>query len=151
METFLCELSHFISRLLAAVTTESCVSCRLILLNKLLEDGNVLYRKNRLKEAAHRYQYALKKFPPEDLGEHAATFKQLRVNFLLNQSRCKRKMNVSSSNQQTNGGNALVLSEQKNKFPPVQKSPLCRVTSLLLTGCMLFVTSVLFKPFLPLI
>ena len=99
LKTFLCELSHFISRLLAAVTTDSCVSCRLILLNKLLEDGNVLYRKNRLKEAAHRYQYALKKFPAEDLGEHTATFKQLRVNFLLNQSRCKRKMNVSSFNQ----------------------------------------------------
>lgn len=75
---------------------------RLILLNKLLEDGNVLYRKGRLKEAAHRYQYALKKFPTEDLCEHTATFEQLRVNFLLNQSRCKRKMNVSvmySSNQ----------------------------------------------------
>ncbi|XP_067012508.1 protein TANC2 isoform X2 [Anabrus simplex] len=65
----------------------------LILLNKLLEDGNLLYRKSRLKEAAHRYQYALKKFPNEDLGEHTVTFEQLRVNFLLNQSRCKRKMN----------------------------------------------------------
>lgn len=70
-------------------------SCRLILLNKLLEDGNVLYRKSRLKEAAHRYQYALKKFPTEDLGEHTATFEQLHINFLLNQSRCKRKMGVS--------------------------------------------------------
>jgi hypothetical protein len=82
----------------------------------LLEDGNVLYRKNRLKEAAHRYQYALKKFPAEELGEHAATFKQLRVNFLLNQSRCKRKMNVSSFDQYINGENALVLSEQKTGF-----------------------------------
>lgn len=69
---------------------------RLILLNKLLEDGNVLYRKNRLREAAHRYQYALRKFPTDDLPpEHIPTFHQLRVNFLLNQSRCKRKMNVS--------------------------------------------------------
>lgn len=70
---------------------------RLILLNKLLEDGNVLYRKSRLKEAAHRYQYALKKFPTDDSagGEHAGTFHQLKINFLLNQSRCKRKMNVS--------------------------------------------------------
>ncbi|XP_044740746.1 protein TANC2 isoform X2 [Chrysoperla carnea] len=66
----------------------------LILLNKLLEDGNVLYRKNRLREAAHRYQYALRKFPTDDLPpEHIPTFHQLRVNFLLNQSRCKRKMN----------------------------------------------------------
>ncbi|XP_058055857.1 protein TANC2 [Anopheles bellator] len=58
----------------------------LILLNKLLEDGNTLYRKNRLQEASHRYQYALKKIP-------TATFQQLRFNFLLNLSRCKRKMN----------------------------------------------------------
>lgn len=71
------------------------VSFRLILLNKLLEDGNILYRKSRLREAAHRYQYALKKFPNDDQGEHNSTFRQLRINFLLNQSRCKRKMNVS--------------------------------------------------------
>lgn len=69
---------------------------RLILLNKLLEDGNVLYRKSRLREAAHRYQYALKKFPPEEQGEHKTAFHQLKINFLLNQSRCKRKMNVST-------------------------------------------------------
>lgn len=64
----------------------------LILLNKLLEDGNTLYRKNRLQEAALRYQYALNKFPAEDMAELSATFHQLRINFLLNQSRCKRKM-----------------------------------------------------------
>lgn len=68
---------------------------RLILLNKLLEDGNTLYKKNRLQEAALRYQYALNKFPTDALGEFASTFHQLRINFLLNQSRCKRKMNVS--------------------------------------------------------
>lgn len=68
---------------------------RLILLNKLLEDGNVLYRKSRLREAAHRYQYALKKFPTEDQGEHNKAFHQLKINFLLNYSRCKRKLNVS--------------------------------------------------------
>ncbi|KAB0802170.1 hypothetical protein PPYR_04356 [Photinus pyralis] len=65
----------------------------LILLNKLLEDGNVLYRKSRLREAAHRYQYALKKFPNDDQIESNTAFYQLRINFLLNQSRCKRKMN----------------------------------------------------------
>lgn len=70
-----------------------CHRCRLVLLNKLLEDGNVLYRKSRLREAAHRYSYALSKFPPAD--ELDATFKQLRLNFMLNYSRCKRKMNVS--------------------------------------------------------
>jgi hypothetical protein len=154
LETLLCELSQCISRLLAAVSTELCVSCRLILLNKLLEDGNVLYRKNRLKEAAHRYQYALKKFPAEDLGEHSATFKQLRVNFLLNQSRCKRKMNVSnvcdSFNHYTNRENALVLSVQI-KFPPFQKSPLWLVTLLSLTVSLSFVGSDLFRSHLPLI
>ncbi|XP_028135777.1 protein TANC2 isoform X4 [Diabrotica virgifera virgifera] len=67
----------------------------LILLNKLLEDGNILYRKSRLKEAAHRYQYALKKFPTEDQDEHNKTFKQLKINFLLNFSRCKRKLGES--------------------------------------------------------
>lgn len=79
----------------------------LILLNKLLEDGNVLYRKGRLKEASHRYAYALRKFPSPPSQEqdqdkdqdhlllHLPTFAQLRLNFLLNLSRCKRKMNVS--------------------------------------------------------
>ncbi|XP_024892258.1 protein TANC2 isoform X1 [Temnothorax curvispinosus] len=76
----------------------------IILLNKLLEDGNVLYRKNRLKEASHRYAYALRKFPvsPEEdcQGQEQShmmlqlqTFTQLHLNFLLNLSRCKRKMN----------------------------------------------------------
>ncbi|XP_058455784.1 protein TANC2 isoform X2 [Malaya genurostris] len=84
----------------------------LILLNKLLEDGNTLYRKNRLQEAAHRYLYALKKIPsttivsnngniPETIytadannnSANNATFQQLKFNFLLNLSRCKRKMN----------------------------------------------------------
>ncbi|XP_054264581.1 protein TANC2 isoform X4 [Macrosteles quadrilineatus] len=63
----------------------------LVLLNKLLEDGNVLYRKGRLKEAAHRYSYALNKFPPPETLD--TTFSQLRINFLLNNSRCKRKLN----------------------------------------------------------
>ncbi|XP_060525151.1 protein TANC2 isoform X2 [Cylas formicarius] len=65
----------------------------LILLNKLLEDGNILYRKSRLREAAHRYQYALKKFPNDDQDEHNQAFHQLQINFLLNYSRCKRKLN----------------------------------------------------------
>ncbi|XP_052565733.1 protein TANC2 isoform X3 [Culex pipiens pallens] len=86
----------------------------LILLNKLLEDGNTLYRKNRLQEASHRYQYALKKIPsnpgtsnatsttasdglvpPTDSNNNTAsnaTFQQLKFNFLLNLSRCRRKM-----------------------------------------------------------
>lgn len=59
----------------------------------------MLYRKVRLTEASHRYSYALKKFPTEaelgDSGDNIATFQQLRINFLLNLSRCKRKMDVS--------------------------------------------------------
>ncbi|XP_072932508.1 protein TANC2 isoform X2 [Epargyreus clarus] len=81
----------------------------LILLNKLLEDGNMLYRKNRPSEAAHRYQYALKKINPliSDEGlstpstqpvphEHLSAFVQLKTNLLLNLSRCKRKLNEPS-------------------------------------------------------
>ncbi|XP_061400176.1 protein TANC2-like, partial [Musca vetustissima] len=65
-----------------------------VLLNKLLEDGNVLYRKNRFHEAAHRYQYALRKIANlESLLERSAIFAQLRTNLLLNLSRCKRKLN----------------------------------------------------------
>ncbi|KPJ10116.1 Protein TANC2 [Papilio machaon] len=78
----------------------------LLLLNKLLEDGNMLYRKNRPSEAAHRYQYALKKISPmvgEEAPspaappqEHVAAFVQLKTNLLLNLSRCKRKLNEPS-------------------------------------------------------
>lgn len=69
---------------------------RLLLLNKLLDDGNTLFKKDQLGEAAHRYQYALRKLPSV-LGNTAnksatkATFEQLNVHLLLNLSRCKRK------------------------------------------------------------
>ncbi|XP_013418941.1 protein TANC2 isoform X2 [Lingula anatina] len=69
----------------------------ILLLNKLMEDGNILYKKNRLKDAAHRYQYALKKFPMEGFGEDVRTFKDLKLNLLLSLSRCKRKMGDFSS------------------------------------------------------
>ena len=39
----------------------------MILLNKLLEDGNTLYRKNRFDEAAHRYGYAVRRIPVNNL------------------------------------------------------------------------------------
>lgn len=48
-----------------------------------------------MKEAAQRYQYALKKFPREGFGEDLKTFRELKVSLLLNLSRCRRKMNVS--------------------------------------------------------
>lgn len=77
------------------------------MLNKLLEDGNVLYRKNRLQDASHRYAYALKKIPDnvsstatdeaDEESAHVATYEQLKFNFLINLSRCKRKMNVRDS------------------------------------------------------
>ena len=67
-------------------------SFRLILLNKLLEDGNTLYRKNRFEEAAHRYQYAIKRCPADD----KETFEQLKVHLYLNLSRCKRKQSLYS-------------------------------------------------------
>ena len=63
----------------------------LILLNKLLEDGNTLYKKGRLEEAAMRYTYANKRVPVS-LGEaQKSVFQQLRVHLLLNLSRCRRK------------------------------------------------------------
>uniref|UniRef100_S4RYK2 TANC1/2-like winged helix domain-containing protein n=1 Tax=Petromyzon marinus TaxID=7757 RepID=S4RYK2_PETMA len=65
----------------------------IILLNKLIEEGNFLYKAGRMKEAAQRYQYALKKFPREGFGEELKTFRELKVTLYLNLSRCRRKMN----------------------------------------------------------
>lgn len=48
-----------------------------------------------MKEAAQRYQYALKKFPREGFTEDLKSFRELKVSLLLNLSRCRRKMNVS--------------------------------------------------------
>ncbi|GAB6031968.1 hypothetical protein CHUAL_010349 [Chamberlinius hualienensis] len=66
----------------------------LIILSKLLEDGNVLYKKNRLKDAAYRFQYALKKFPTDGVMTETRPFQQLKVNLLLSLSRCWRKSNA---------------------------------------------------------
>ncbi|KAG9477227.1 hypothetical protein GDO78_002557 [Eleutherodactylus coqui] len=65
----------------------------IILLQKLMDEGNILYRKGKMKEAAQRYQYALRKFPREGLGEEMKAFNELRVSLYLNMSRCRRKMN----------------------------------------------------------
>jgi len=56
-------------------------------------------QKNRIREAAYRYQYALKKLPGagrENGIEHVAAdvYTELQVNLMLNLSRCKRKQNV---------------------------------------------------------
>jgi len=49
-----------------------------------------------MKEAAQRYQYALRKFPREGFGEEMKAFNEMRVSLYLNLSRCRRKSNVSS-------------------------------------------------------
>ena len=82
------------------------IVCRLILLNKLLEDGNMLYRQGHLAEASHRYRYALKRLPPvpgagEQLEQLASQQQQqqqlasqlstLSLHLLLNLSRCERR------------------------------------------------------------
>uniref|UniRef100_A0A672KMH0 Tetratricopeptide repeat, ankyrin repeat and coiled-coil containing 1b n=1 Tax=Sinocyclocheilus grahami TaxID=75366 RepID=A0A672KMH0_SINGR len=68
----------------------------IILLQRLMEEGNLLYKKGKMKEAAQRYQYALRKFPREGFGEDLKAFRELRVSLYLNLSRCRRKTNVSS-------------------------------------------------------
>ncbi|XP_077594328.1 protein TANC2 isoform X1 [Stigmatopora nigra] len=65
----------------------------IILLSKLIEEGDGFYKKGKVKEAAQRYQYALKKFPREGFSEDLKTFRELKVSLFLNLSRCRRKMN----------------------------------------------------------
>lgn len=66
-----------------------------MLLYKLKDDGIALCKKNRLKEAAHRFSYALKKIPQDaESQEYQDTFLTLRLHLTLNLSRTKRKMNV---------------------------------------------------------
>ncbi|XP_067405515.1 protein TANC1 isoform X2 [Emydura macquarii macquarii] len=65
----------------------------IILLQKLMEEGNIMYKKGKMKEAAQRYQYALRKFPREGFGEEMKAFNELRVSLYLNLSRCRRKTN----------------------------------------------------------
>ncbi|XP_032142377.1 protein TANC1 isoform X9 [Sapajus apella] len=65
----------------------------IILLQKLMEEGNVMYKKGKMKEAAQRYQYALRKFPREGVGEDMRPFNELRVSLYLSLSRCRRKTN----------------------------------------------------------
>ncbi|XP_059893194.1 protein TANC2 [Gadus macrocephalus] len=65
----------------------------IILLSKLVEEGDAFYKKGKVKEAAQRYQYALKKFPREGFSEDLKAFRELKVSLFLNLSRCRRKMN----------------------------------------------------------
>uniref|UniRef100_A0A3B4UI29 Tetratricopeptide repeat, ankyrin repeat and coiled-coil containing 2 n=1 Tax=Seriola dumerili TaxID=41447 RepID=A0A3B4UI29_SERDU len=59
----------------------------IILLSKLIEEGDSFYKKGKVKEAAQRYQYALKKFPREGFSEDLKTFRELKVSLFLNLSR----------------------------------------------------------------
>ncbi|KAM4717627.1 protein TANC2 isoform 2-T2 [Anableps anableps] len=61
----------------------------MVLLSKMIQEGDRLYKQGKVREAAQSYQSALHKFP----GDELKTFKQLRVCVLLNLSRCRRKMN----------------------------------------------------------
>ena len=71
----------------------SYIKFRLTLLNKLLEDGNTLCKKNKLAEASQRYEYAAKRVPSAHQRDHnKKVFDQLRIHLLLNLSRCKRRM-----------------------------------------------------------
>jgi len=64
---------------------------QMILINKILDDGNTLFRKNKLEEAAHRYKYALRRIPTLEV-EWADTFARMESHLLLNLSRCKRRL-----------------------------------------------------------
>ena len=59
----------------------------------MLDDGNTLYRREKYDDAAHRYQYAIRRLPESFEGMEASeeTFCQLKTHLLLNLSRCRRK------------------------------------------------------------
>ena len=89
---------------------------RMILLNKLLEDGNTLYRQNRLPDAAHRYSYAIKRLPREKSGWEE-TFSQLLIPLFLNLSRCERR--------QGHHKNAAHLASQVVSSHPLSADAFC--------------------------
>ncbi|KAL8621986.1 hypothetical protein ACOMHN_035514 [Nucella lapillus] len=78
----------------------------LLLLHQLMDDGNRMYKKNRIMEAAQFFRHALKRFPRERdrergrknvlveclSGEEKKTYRDLKFHLLLNLSRCKRKL-----------------------------------------------------------
>ena len=89
-------------------------------MNKLLEDGNTLFRNGRYDAAAYRYEYALKRIPrlkpcdtvsqvENNMNDESSklknlpkqrnrekddVFAQLKSHLLLNLSRTKRKQGV---------------------------------------------------------
>jgi len=91
---------------------------QVILLNKLLEDGNTLYRQQRLVEASHRYKYALKRLTGiQPSPEMRDTFSLLEVNLLLNLSRVERRQGKFLS--------AMQLSSRVLQAQPQSVQALC--------------------------
>ena len=96
-EMWITEIMVVVVRLISP--SDEWLYCRLCLLNKLLEDGNILYKRTKLPDAALRYNYALKRIPqptPKDVPQAQNTkidarfnkvFDQLRIHLLLNLSR----------------------------------------------------------------
>ncbi|XP_059471680.1 protein TANC2 isoform X2 [Neocloeon triangulifer] len=65
----------------------------LMLLQRLLEDGNLLYKRGRHQDAANRFYYAIKKLPPTSAQNSCEPFLLLHLQLLLNLSRCNLKLN----------------------------------------------------------
>lgn len=73
------------------------ILCPTILFSSYIPLTLCLFQRGKMKEAAQRYQYALRKFPREGFGDELKAFKELRVSLYLNLSRCRRKTNVRIS------------------------------------------------------
>ena len=67
-------------------------------MNKLLNDGNTLYRREKYQDAAHRYLYAVRRVPEIYTGmeDSKETFEQLKIHLYLNLSRSCRKQGLLS-------------------------------------------------------
>merc|ERR1719481_916800 len=103
------------------IIAENKPNIQLILLNKLLEDGNTLFRKHKFQDASHRYTYALQHLP---VAQNSQTFAQLRVNLLLNYSRCERRLGrlpaaLSACTEAVHGLKAGHVSEAGQILPEV--------------------------------
>merc|ERR1719150_2273381 len=92
-------------------TAEGKPEIQLVLLNKVLEDGNCLYRKGRLEEAEQRYRCGIRKVPPlTTMGHLGPAMGKLELHFLLNLSRCERR--------QGRAGEALQLATRALSLRP---------------------------------
>ena len=85
-----------------------------------MEDGNTLFRKGRLTDAAYRYEYALRRLPrlrPDTTTASTTTtasediLGQMKTHLLLNLSRTKRKLGEYKE-AETYAGQVLALRPQ---------------------------------------